>query len=442
MTAVAARPGPLGARALAAGLLSEVRCYGRSLSSLLPAVFEGPAEIVDRALVQELCYGVLRWQPRLEAVLGRLLKRPIKRRDADIQSLLLIGLYQILYLRVPDHAAVSETVAATRDLGRPWARGLVNATLRAFLRQRDGLLAEVDRDETARYAHAGWFIDRVREDWPDRWSGVLDALNERPPMSLRVNLARMARADYLERLAGAGIEARAHALVPSAIELASPAAVDALPGFRDGLVSVQDAAAQLAAGLLAPEAGQRVLDACAAPGGKTGHLLETAEGLDLTAIDRDADRLAAVGENLERLGHTARLVAADAASPEDWWDGRLFDRILLDAPCSATGVIRRHPDIKLLRRPADLVRLVTEQTALLEAMARLLRPGGRLLYATCSIVRDENEARIRDFLDRHDDFSCLPLAGVVAGIDVGVGRQILPGEAGMDGFFYACLEKR
>ncbi len=442
MTVVAARPGPAGPRAIAAGLLTEVRCRGRSLSSLLPNAFRGPAAAVDRALVQELCFGVLRWQARLEAVLDRLLRRPIKPRDADLHSLLLIGLYQILYLRVPDHAAVSETVAATRELGRPWARGLVNATLRAFLRQRERLLAEVDRDEVARYAHAEWFIDRVRTDWPDHWRAILEAANERPPMGLRVNLARITREDYLERLAGAGIEARAHPLVPSAIELSSPLAVESLPGFRDGLVSVQDAAAQIAAGLLAPESGQRVLDACAAPGGKTGHLLEAAGRIDLSAIDRDPGRLAAVRENLDRLGLEARLLTADAASPGDWWDGRPFDRILLDAPCSATGVIRRHPDIKWLRRPADLERLATEQTALLEAMAGLLRSGGRLLYATCSVVRDENEARIRHFLDRHGDFRVVPLPSFGAGVDVAVGRQILPGEAGMDGFFYACLEKR
>ncbi len=441
MAVARARTGSRSAvpRAVAAGLLTQVRRHGRSLSTVLPEAFGTGMPAADRALVQELCYGVMRWQSRLEAVLGRLLERPIKRRDADVESLLLIGLYQLLHMRVPDHAAVSETVAATRDLGRPWARGLVNATLRAFLRNRDRLVAGLD--DVARHAHPDWYIERLAADWPGRWASILEASNERPPMTLRVNLRRGDRPGCLARLAEAGIAARPHPFVESAIELETPVSVSSLPGFADGRVSVQDAAAQLAAGLLAPEPGQRVLDACAAPGGKTGHLLEAVDGIALTAIDHDAGRLRSVRENLERLGLEAELRVADAADPSSWWDGRPYDRILLDAPCSGAGVVRRHPDIKWLRRPGDLKRLAERQRTLLEAMARLLAPGGRLLYATCSIFKDENERVVRGFVEDHDEFSVLPTAVPGVGIDTGSGWQILPGESGMDGFFYACLAK-
>jgi 16S rRNA (cytosine967-C5)-methyltransferase len=435
----AIRHGTANPRALAATLITRVIAHGESLSAVLPPALANLPDAGDRALVQALCYGVLRWQPRLQYFADRLLKRPMKSRDRDIECLIWVGLYQLEAMRIAKHAAVDETVGAATALDKPWAGGLINALLRGFLRERDALSAAADAVPAAHWAHPEWWINRLRTDWPDDWQTLLTANNAQAPMTLRVNRRQGSREHTLQQLARAGHHATINAHAPDAITLESPCDVLQLPGFALGAVSVQDAAAQLACGLLDAQPGQRVLDACAAPGGKTAHLLEAAD-IDLVAIDRDATRLTRVRETLDRLGLTARLIAADALQTRDWWDGRPFDRILLDAPCSASGVIRRHPDIKLLRRADDIAALAAAQRALLAALWPLLAPGGMLLYVTCSVLAEENRQNVNAFLDDHADARARPI-DATWGRAAGPGRQILPGESGMDGFYYALLEK-
>jgi 16S rRNA (cytosine967-C5)-methyltransferase len=433
---------PLGRdpRAAAARVLVQVRDKGRSLTDALPAAQAELVDDRDAALVQELVYGTLRWYHRLDACLNRLLRKPLKARDADLHCLLLIGLYQLDQLALPERVAVHETVQAVRTLDKDWARGLVNAVLRNFQRDRQQLEQAITGDVAAKHAHPRWLIERLQSDWPDHWQEILAANNTRPPFCLRVNQQRMTRAEYLEVLAEQGIDASPIAETSQGVCLPKPLAVTRLPGFDAGNVSVQDGAAQLAARLLQLEPGMRVLDACAAPGGKTAHMLELEAQIEMTAIDIDAKRLDRIQENLDRLGLDAELLASDAACPSDWWDGRSFDRILLDAPCSASGVIRRHPDIKMLRRPADIEVLVQRQAALLNALWPLLAPGGMLLYCTCSVLDAENSRQIGDFLKQHKDASELPVM-VACGQGREHGRQILPGDNGMDGFYYACLTR-
>ncbi len=426
-------------RAVSAQILSKVCFQGRSLSQALSQALDNLQDKAQNPLIQEICYGVLRDYPRLSAISEGLLKKPFKAKDGDIQSLLLVGLYQLIAMRVPDHAAVSETVAATKDLKKTWARALVNAVLRNFLREKDQRIKQAEQTEEGCWAHPQWLIDEIRIAWPDQWEAILTVNNERPPMSLRVNLSKNGSEDYLVELAAADIQAQASTIVASAVQLTRPVDVASLPGFAEGRVSVQDSAAQLAASLLQLESGQRVLDVCAAPGGKTGHILEAAD-VDLTAVDIDAERLEKIGQNLQRLGQTARLIVGDAKEPDTWWDGKAFDRILLDAPCSATGVIRRHPDIKILRRATDITALVELQAQILNAVWLLLKPGGMLLYATCSVLPRENSEQLAAFTDK-----CLDATPISIDTDwgrtSGAGRQILPGENGMDGFYYACLKK-
>ena len=430
----------MNVRAVAAETLAQVLGEGRSLTSLLPAA---PASVApaDRGLLQELCYGVCRWQPQLQAVLDRLLQRPLPLSERPVQALLLIGLYQLWHLRIPDHAAVAETVAAVHALGKPRLTGLVNAVLRNALRRQEELTAWIKTDPEAGTAHPGWLLERLQQDWPEDWPAIVAANNARPPVTLRINRLQMDRENYRRQLAAMGKVAEPSAPVATALTLAEPADPLTLPGFAEGWISVQDAAAQLAAPLLDLQPGLRVLDACAAPGGKTGHLLECAPDLDLTALDQDAERLGRVRDNLNRLRLNARLIVGDARQPADWWDGIAYDRILLDAPCSATGVIRRHPDIKLLRRADDIAALADRQRAMLTGLWPLLKPGGRLLYATCSVLRQENERVIAAFLAAHPDAGEQPISADW-GRTPAHGRQILPGEAGMDGFYYAVLRKR
>lgn len=429
---------PLSARAAAAHLLMQVFEHGKSLNAVLPEIKTKCAPD-QRALLQELSYGVLRQAPRLERWLASLLARPLKPRDRDLHALLLLGLYQLEYLRIPAHAAVALTVTATRELGKPWASGLVNGVLRRFQREAAALRALADADDEGRFAHPGWLIDAIRADWPQQWQEILLANNIHPPMTLRVNAQRSTREDYITRLAMAGIEAKPLATTPMGILLAAPCDVAALPGFTEGLASVQDSAAQQAARLLAPSAGMKVLDACAAPGGKTAHLLEQTPGIDLLALDQDAERLQRVAANLDRLGLTAKLKAVNARMIAHWWNGEPFDRILLDAPCSASGVIRRHPDIKCLRKANDIPTLAEQQAALLNTLWPTLAPGGRLLYATCSVLRMENEGVVLDFLRTHPDAVPIPID--LPGMDCGAGMQMLPGQHEGDGFYYALLEK-
>lgn len=427
-------------RAAAAQVLHRVIDDGQSLNGMLDTWVTGliPHE---RSLAKELSYGVLRWLPQLEAVLSHLVDRPLRRRDRDVHALLLSGIYQILHLAVPDHVAISQTAEAARHLGKEWAVGLVNGVLRKLQGLRRVVPGWIASD-VARHAHPEWLLDALRTAWPDDWESVVAANNRRPPMTLRVNALRTTRADYLRRLEAAGIAAVELPYVDHALCLEQPADVHALPGFSVGEVSVQDAAAQLAAPLLQLTPGLRVLDACAAPGGKSCHVLECEPRLEeLVAMDADLQRVAALESSLRRLDLRATVRVGDATRPDTWWDGVPFDRILLDAPCSGTGVIRRHPDIKVLRRATDIDAMAQRQQALLEALWPLLKPGGILLYATCSVLPRENSEQVGRFLAAHADADHREIAAPW-GRAQPAGRQILSGEAGMDGFYYACVAKQ
>ncbi|OUS07689.1 16S rRNA (cytosine(967)-C(5))-methyltransferase [Gammaproteobacteria bacterium 54_18_T64] len=427
-------------RVAAAKVLLAVIRDGVSLNQCLP---EQMAEVVerDRPLLQELSYGTLRWYPRINTVLNTLIEKPFRAKDRDIHVLLACALYQLMETRIPDHAAVNETVAALKKLKKPWAKGLVNGVLRRFIRERDSLNTQLQDQGVYRYAHPKWLCKRIEQAWPEQAAAIFAANNHPGPMTLRVNRLRQSRADYLDTLQTAGIAAQAITLSEDGVQLHKATGVDALPGFADGLLSVQDEAAQLAAQLLELEPGQRVLDACCAPGGKTCHILEREPKLaELVALDIDDARLGRVKENFARLKVQATLVAADAAATSQWWDGQLFDRILLDAPCSATGVIRRHPDIKLLRKPDDIARLAELQAELLDALWPLLKSGGKLLYATCSILPEENDASIAGFIARQSDAEVLNIS-VEIGRQTPLGRQLLPTIDGHDGFYYALLCK-
>lgn len=414
---------------------------GRSLSGSLPESLALVTDPAERPLTQELCYGVMRYVVRLQAIAAKLLNRPLKKKDRDVECLILIGLYQLIYMRIPPHAAVAETVEAVKGLNKPWAKGVVNAVLRNFQRQQEVLLSEIDREPATQYAHPQWLLSMIRERWPDQWQAIAIANNDYPPMVLRVNQQHGSRDAYLKRLSDAGMAASAIDAVPSAIVMEQSVDVMQLPGFSAGHVSVQDGAAQLAAWLLDLQPGQRVLDACAAPGGKCCHIIERQSQLsEVVAIDVDEQRLQSVRENLSRIGLTATVVCGDASRPAQWWDGKLFDRILLDAPCSASGVIRRHPDIKQLRCEEDIATLVQRQGEILEGMWSLLTPGGLLLYATCSIFPEENHLQIERFIQTHHDAMAPPLEQQW-GRAMPVGRQVLPADEGMDGFYYASLRK-
>jgi 16S rRNA (cytosine967-C5)-methyltransferase len=424
-------------RLVAAKVLSRVLQDGQSLTAALDKAFLDIESSKDRAFIQALCYGVCRQYHRLDFILSQLLDKPLK--DADVKSLALVGLYQLKFMRVKPHAAVSETVLAARK--KPWAKSLINALLRTYLREQEGLEHKADKFQLAALSHPDWLIKCIEQDWPEQALRIFLENNQQPPMVLRVNLAKTSRKDYLQLLAGQDIAAQTISFCPSAIRLDKPVLVDLLPGFADGLVSVQDTAAQLAAGLLDVQPGHRVLDVCAAPGGKTAHILESQPLLkELVAVDIDETRMQRVRENLQRLSLQVTLVVGDAAKPEDWWDGKPFDRILLDAPCSALGVIRRHPDIKLLRRAEDIGQLQALQKSILQAVWPLLAPGGLLLYATCSILKQENEQQVQAFLTEHCDAAELPI-DADWGVAGACGRQILTGESAMDGFYYARLAK-
>jgi 16S rRNA (cytosine967-C5)-methyltransferase len=431
----------MDARACAARVLVRVISGGHSLAEALPDAVQSVDDARQRALVQELAYGTLRWFYLLDALLLQLLQKPLKQRDADIRCLMLIGLYQLMQLAMPQRVAVNETVQATEALNKSWARGLVNAVLRNYLRRTDSLEVMCDSAVEMKYAHPAWLTRQLQTDWPDDWESILAANNARPPFSLRVNQRRVTRDEYLDELAERSIEAVPLPHVDTGLLLKKPLPVESLPGFSEGVVSVQDGAAQLAAGLLALAPGLRILDACAAPGGKTAHILEALPDISaLTALDIDGRRLRRIEENLTRLSLHAKLQQGDAGEPQAWWDGQPYDRILLDTPCSATGVIRRHPDIKVLRKPGDVATLVSLQARLLQALWPLLVPGGMLLYCTCSVLRDENSSQITRFLEMQTDAKEAPITAAW-GRGCVHGRQILPGENEMDGFYFACLRK-
>lgn len=425
------------ARAAAAGVVAGV-LRGRALDTAV-ATARARVAPAEGPLLQELAYGAVRYWYRLEPVVAARLRRPLRRRDADVRALLVVAVYELFAMRTPPHAAVDAAVEATRALDKGWAGGLVNGVLRTILRNREALASTGDpaRD----HGWPAWLAEAIAADWAEDWPSIAASGTARAPMTLRVNRRRSDRAAYRTRLADAGLAAEAHPHAPDALVLSTPTGVDDLPGFADGDVSVQDAAAQLAAPLLAPVDGLRVLDACAAPGGKTGHLAELGAPDRLVAVERDARRAEDLRAGLERLSiGEAEVVSGDAASPEQWWDGMPFDRVLLDVPCSGTGVVRRHPDIRLLRRPQDITALVAEQDRLLDALWPLVAPGGMLLYSTCSILRRENAERVAAFVRREATAAAVPIDARWGRAD-GPGRQILPDEDGMDGFFYACLRR-
>lgn len=428
------------ARALAAVLSGKA-----SLNSALPLQLD-KVELRDRGLVQDLAFGTARWQPRLSALAGKLLQKPMKAADADVEALLLVGLYQLFYSRIPAHAAIGETVGCADKLKKPWAKGLLNAVLRKAQREGEALLSELEHDPVVRTAHPRWLQKALKAAWPQQWEAICAANNAHPPMILRVNRRHHPRDRYLELLKDAGVEAAPCTFSQDGIVLAEPCDVRSLPGFAEGWVSVQDEAAQLAAELLELAPGQRVLDACCAPGGKTCHVLEVQPQLaQVVAVDLEAKRLTRVRENLDRLGLDAQLIATDARDTSAWWDGKPFQRILLDAPCSATGVIRRHPDIKLTRQPDDIAALAVLQGELLDALWPTLEVGGILLYATCSTLPTENTEVVQAFLARTPGARELDIAGQSgqppAGIKQPHGRQLLAQESGHDGFYYAKLMK-
>lgn len=423
-------------RAAAARVLDAVLHHGRSLKAELSVALPKIADPRDRALVEAICFAVLRHPRRYEDALAAWVPRPLPKRDSELKALLFAGFAQLDPMQLPAHAAVAATVEAARTLGRRHQAGLVNALLRRA--QREGIPAG---DVHAHWP--AWLREHIARDWPDDELAVLDASAAEPPMWLRVNRRQGSREQYLARLHEVGIEAHADEALPDALRLDTPVAVAALPGFAEGAASVQDMSAQLVAQALAATPGARVLDACAAPGGKAAHLLERDAALRLTALDIDAERLHRVRSGFARLrlGEQVQLKAADAADPKAWWDGAPFDAVLLDAPCSATGIVRRQPDVLQHRRASDLTTLVATQSRLLDALWSTLAPGGVLLYATCSILKAENAAQVDAFLARTPNAVAEPLDERFGRVS-GAGRQRLPGEQGGDGFYYARLRKQ
>lgn len=396
----------------------------------------------DKALIQEMSYGTFRWFIQLEHILNQLLKKQIKKKDSRLKYLIMVGLYQLRYMRIPAHAVVSETVNTCKKINMDWAKGLVNAILRRYIRESDQLNNVLNNNEILSASHPEWFIEQIKNDWPESWRMILEANNQHPPMYLRVNQLHQDRNTYLTKLNKAGIEGEVTPYVEHGILLSHAKDVDQLPGFNTGEVSVQELAAQLAVELLQLKPGLNVLDACAAPGGKTAHILETQSELSsLTAVEKEKNRANKLSETLKRLKLNATIKISDINDLDNWWDKEKFDRILLDAPCSATGVIRRHPDIKLLRTPEEVINIQKLQMSLLTTLWQTLKPGGLLLYVTCSILKKENSDLIKQFINQNNDCIVKPIQAQW-GVDTGYGKQIITGQDNMDGFFYSCLGKK
>ena len=393
----------------------------------------------DNAFARHLAYGVLRWLTALDWLAGELLTKPLKKRERDVQRLVLLGLQQLWHDQTASHAAVNETAECARLLGKPWAVGLINAVLRRFQREQEQLLNQLGQARQ-RFAHPDWMLKEIQQDWPEHWQDIVDANNRQAPLWLRINRQKADESTLRNDLKTAGFAVAAHPYARDAISISPAAAVGKIPDFERGWLSVQDPAAQLARDLLDPRPGERILDACAAPGGKTAHLLESCPGIDLTVLDRQSQRLEQVQQTLNRLDLTADILVADAVQTEGWWKGEKFHKILLDAPCSATGVIRRHPEIKWLRSSGQVGAAVQVQARLLAALWPLLETGGILVYATCSILKRENSQQIQQFLQQHTD-AAVETSAVEWGLAGPYGHQIMPGEAQMDGFFYAVLRK-
>ena len=425
-------------RWIAVQTILQVLDQGRSLDEIFNSDWYQSLALEKRdlALGRELAFGFCRWYFALSTLLASRLQKPLRARDRDIEVILILGLYQLLVMNTEPHAAVNETVKLALAQKKSWARGLVNALLRGVV--RDGI--ELDSNSPTQ-AYPDWIMSRIRRDWGEQAERVLIEGNNRPPMTLRVDTRQASIDNVITTLGSAGIEASRHSTVSTAIVLSAPCEVTQLPGFERGILNVQDAAAQIAATLLDCKSGARVLDACAAPGGKTAQLLQQFDNIELDALDRSEVRLQRLRQNLQRINKSARVLIGDAASPETWFEGNNYDYILADVPCSASGVIRRHPDIKLLRHESDIMPLLAQQRKILDALWRLLKPGGKMLYSTCSVFRDENEVQIAKFLQRHPDCAEVTINNSEWGEPRPHGRQILTGSDNMDGFYYGLLTR-
>lgn len=427
-------------RALAARALAEVALRGASLRDAMERHAPKLSDSRDRALLMALLSEGARWWLRFDAAIDGLLEKPLRHKDPAIHALLVLGLVQLEILQLQDYAAVAATVEATRSLKRPQLAGLVNAVLRRWQRERESLIVRLDATPQTRHAHPAWLATALARDWPQQAEAVMLADNAEPPLMLRVNRQRSERESMLEQLHASGQAASAHPWLPDAVVLPHSTDITRLPGFEEGAFAVQDGAAQVAADLADLSDGLRVLDACAAPGGKACHLLERA-AIDLTALELDASRAERIRQNLMRLRLDAKLVIGDAGAPAGWWKRQPFDRILIDAPCSATGVLRRRPDVRLHRRESDIAAMQAQQHRILSALWPLLAPGGRLVYITCSVLRAENEAIVKAMLAAHPDAHAVEFS-LPVGQAASVGWQILPGDGDLDGMYYAVLRKQ
>jgi 16S rRNA (cytosine967-C5)-methyltransferase len=432
----------LNSRALSAQIISRVVTEQRSLTEAFAKDLAAGADSRDRGFIQELSYGVIRWNEPLKQICSYLLKKPLGMHDQDIYALLLIGLYQFIYLKTAAHAAIHETVQAARALKKEWAVPLINGVLRSFQRQQVALLKKLP--QKAHYAHPHWLIERLQQAWPERWQTILDINNQAPTISLRVNALQNSPANYLQKLNAKQITATLSSLSEVGITLTDTCHVVSLPGFAEGEISIQDTAAQLAAFLLMLQPQQHVLDACAAPGGKLTHILETQPNLHTCiALDHDKNRLQKVADNLSRLKldqSNVQLICNTVQAFRTTCRDATFDRILFDVPCSGTGVIRRHPDIKLLRREQDIAKLAEQQFELLSALWPLLKPNGLLLYVTCSVLPEENQDVLQRFLSQQSNAKESPIEATW-GVACRIGRQIFPTAHGTDGFYYARVLK-
>lgn len=420
---------------MAAQAIEQVVEQGQSLSNILPPLQQKVSD-KDKALLQELCFGVLRVLPQLDWLINKLMSRPMTGKQRTVHYLIMVGFYQLLHTRIPAHAALAETVEGAVAIKRPQLKGLINGVLRQFQRQQEELLAEFANSEN-KYLFPTWLLKRLQKAYPQQWQPIVEASNQRPPMWLRVNRQHHTRDSWLALLEETGLHGFTHPDYPDAVRLETAAPVAALPGFTEGWVTVQDASAQGCIPFLAPENGERILDLCAAPGGKTTHILEAAPGADVLAVDIDEQRLSRVYDNLKRLGMKAQVKQGDGRFPAQWCGDEQFDRILLDAPCSATGVIRRHPDIKWLRRERDIPELVQLQSEILDAIWPHLKTGGTLVYATCSILPEENSLQVAAFLTRTPNAKLSQTGSLDQ-----PGQQNLPGAEEGDGFFYAKIIKQ
>jgi len=427
-------------RALAARSLAEIAMRGASLREVMERNAPKLRDPRDRALLMALLSEGARWWLRFDAAIDHLLEKSLRHKDPAIHALLVLGLVQLEILQLQDYAAVAATVEATRTLKRPQLAGLVNAVLRRWQRERENLIARLDAKPQTRHAHPEWLAKALASDWPAQADAVMAADNREPPLMLRVNRQHIERAALLAQFQATGYEASLHPWLPDALVLPHSADITRMPGFENGAFAVQDGAAQVAADLADLKHGMRVLDACAAPGGKACHLLERAR-IDLTALEVDAKRGERIRQNLMRLRLDAKIVIGDAGAPAGWWKRQPFDRILIDAPCSATGVLRRRPDVRLHRRESDIAAMHEQQRRILSALWPLLAPGGRLIYITCSVLRAENEVIVGDLLAQQGDARVVPFT-LPVGHAAKVGWQILPGDGDLDGMYYAVLEKQ